>query len=142
MGFAATLLAAWLGARWKRDADIEARLLEARVRVYGQCVETLSEYRRATHNRVKARIDERPEAEREVLRQEAYRANARARAATGEAAIVSGKRAIAERLEGVRIRIGQLNDADDKAQLDALQLELDDELELGLDAARDGLSGP
>lgn len=141
MGFAATLLTAWLGSRWKRGADIEARLLEARVRVYGECVETLSEYRRATHNRVKARIDNWPEEDREPLRQEAYRASAKARAATGKAAIVSGKGAIAEGMEGVRVRIGHLNEVDDKAQLDARTLELDKELELALDTARDGLTG-
>lgn len=140
MGFVATLLSAWLGSRWTRGADLEARLLEARLRVYGECVTALAEYRRATHHRVKTRIDAWPEEKREPLRQEAYRANAKARAATGEAVIVSGKPDIADDLERIRVRIGQLNAVNDKAMLDAQVVALDKDLGTALDRARDGLT--
>lgn len=108
--------------------------------MYGKCVETLSEYRRATHNRVKARIDNQPDTDREELRQQAYSANAKARAAIGEAAIVSGTATTVDGLEAVRVRIGDLNTVDDMGQLTERTAELDKQLELALGDVRGGLT--
>ena len=57
MGFAATVLAAWATSRWQRQGDRESRILDAKLRVYGDCSGSLYEYARATFNRVAARID-------------------------------------------------------------------------------------
>jgi hypothetical protein len=140
MGFGATLLTAWLGARWKRKADIDVRLIEARLRVFGACVETLAEYRRATHNRVKGRISNRSDAEREPLRQDAYTANAKARAAIGEAGILGGSPEIVDTLDDLRAKIGDLNDVDDADQLKERSADLDFQLEQALRHLREGLT--
>lgn len=73
MGFVATLTGAWLTGRSQRQAALEGRILDAKVRVFGACADTLYEYERATFNRVKARLASQPDARREELRQEAYR---------------------------------------------------------------------
>lgn len=102
MGFAATLLAAWLSARLQRQGDREGRILDARVRTYGECSASLYEYSRATYNRVRARVDSRPEDYREGLRQEAYRCNGRARSAIGQTIILTGNETLHQRLEAAR----------------------------------------
>lgn len=139
MGFSATLLTAWLGARWKRKADIDVRLVEAKLRVFGACVETLAEYRRATHNRVKGRISN-PGADREPLRQDAYLANAKARAAIGEAAILGSSPEAVGALDDLRKEIGDLNDVDDADELDLRSENLDSQLEQALRHLRDVLT--
>lgn len=53
MGFVATLVGTWLSARSQRQGDREGRILDARVRTYGECSDSLYEYARATYNRVK-----------------------------------------------------------------------------------------
>lgn len=95
----------------------EIRILEAKVRVYGECSDNLYEYTRATYNRVKARLACRPEVQREGLRQEAYRSNARARSAVGQAAILSGDEDLRLKLEHVRHKVGDLNHAVDDGDL-------------------------
>lgn len=76
MGFVATLLGGWLGAFWQHRSSRDLQLLQARIRVHGDCAASLYEYERSTYNRVKARLDGLPDSEREELRQEAFRANA------------------------------------------------------------------
>src|SRR4051812_24397159 len=117
MGFVATLLGTWLSTRSQRQGDREGRLLDARVRVFGDCSESLYEYTRANYNRVKSRLDGRSEEYREGLRQEAYRCNARARSAIGQAAILSGSENLQESLVTARRAIGKLTDASDRADL-------------------------
>src|SRR6266545_15922 len=102
MGFVSTLLGAWLAAYWQRQSNREVRLLDAKLRAYGDCAATLYEYQRATYSRVKDRLESLPEERREELRQEAYRCNARARSAIGQAAILSGTEGLQEELESVR----------------------------------------
>lgn len=141
MGFAATLLAAWFSARSQRQGDRQGRILEARVRTYGECSETLYEYARATYNRVKARLDSRPDDQREGLRQEAYRCNARARSAIGQAAILSGSESLEERLATARHAIGKLNDAPDHADLRRRQADVYKMIKNALTIARTDLMG-
>lgn len=117
MGFASTLLGAWLAAYWQRRASREGQLLTAKLRAYGDCAAALYEYERAIYNRVKARLEALPEAQREELRQEAYRCNTRARSALGQAAILSGTERLRQELEAVRESVGDLNEAVDHADL-------------------------
>jgi hypothetical protein len=116
MGFAATLLGTWLTSRSQQRRDREGRILDARVRIYGDCADALYEYARATYNRVKARL-ESPDDNREGLRQEAYRANARARSVIGQAAIMTGSESLGERLAAARNAIGEMNGATNHADL-------------------------
>lgn len=55
LGFASTVLGAWLTARSHRQGDREGRILDAKVRIYGECSDSLYEYARATYNRAKAK---------------------------------------------------------------------------------------
>jgi hypothetical protein len=117
MGFVSTILGAWLAAHWQHRGTRELRILDAKVRTYGDCAATLYEYERATYNRVKARLESRTEEHRVDLRQEAYRCNAKARSAIGQAALLSATETLRERLEAVREKIGDLNNAVDHADL-------------------------
>jgi hypothetical protein len=140
MGFVATLLGTWLTARSQRQGDREGRILDARVRVYGECSDSLYEYARATYNRVKSRLESLPDEHREKLRQEAYRCNARARSAIGQAAILSGNESLQERLATARRAIGRLNDAPDRTDLSRRQEEVYQMLNNALSVARSDLS--
>jgi hypothetical protein len=117
LGFASTLVGSWLSAHLQRRGARAAQILDARVRVYGDCATNLYEYERASYNRVKARLDSRPESEREALRQEAYRCNALSRAAIGQVAILSGTASLHDQLEAARAGIGDMNKADDQPDL-------------------------
>lgn len=86
LGILSTAGTAWYTTRSQRQGERDGRLLEARVRVYGECATSLYEYERATYNRVKARLNAVPD--RDDLRQEAYRVSAQARAAIGQVAIM------------------------------------------------------
>ena len=61
MGFVATLAGAWITAKVHRQVALEERILDAKVRVFGGCADTLYEYERATFNRVKARLTAQPD---------------------------------------------------------------------------------
>lgn len=117
MGFMSTLLGTGLAAYWQRRGNRALQVLDAKVRAYGDCIAHLNEYERATYNRVKARLASLPEAEREGLRQEAYEWNTRARAAIGQAAVLSDADTARKQLEVVRQAVGELNDALDKDDL-------------------------
>ncbi len=97
LGFASTLLGGWLAAYWQHRRTRDLQLLDAKVRVYGECSTSLYEYERATYNRVKARLNTIQEAEREPLRQEAYRSNTMARAAIGQVSILSAAKPLGKR---------------------------------------------
>ena len=117
MGFLATLGAAWLTASAQRQAVRDERMLEAKLRAFGECSESLYEYHRAAFNRVKARLSNLPHTDRDLLRQDAYRANTRARAAIGQVAILSQSIELRNRLEQARGRIGELAQAEEGPDL-------------------------
>lgn len=108
LGFAATVFAAWVTTHSQRQGERDARLLDARLRVYGDCATSLYDYDRATFNRVKARLASRPD--RDDLRQEAYHLNARVRAAIGQVAILCDD-GVRKRLESARLSVGDYNTA-------------------------------
>lgn len=136
MGFVAALLSVWLTAHFQRRSDREGRILEARLRVYGDCADSLYEYSRATYNRAKSRLQSRPEAERDEVRQEAFRCNARARSAIGQAYILTGDRDLEDQLSQVRHDIGNFNHVATETELKRLQSETYDGLNRALETAR------
>jgi len=135
MGFAATLLGTWLTARSQQQRDREGRILDARVRIYGECADSLYEFARATYNRVKARLKS-PDDDREELRQEAYRCNARARSAIGQASILTGSESVGEQLAAARNAIGEMHEASDRADLSRRQENVFQRLNQALGIAR------
>lgn len=138
MGFASTLLGAWLAGRSQRRGALQARMLEAKLRVYGECSDSLFEYQRAAYNRVKARIEARPD--REPLRQEAYRSSSRARSAIGQVAILTGDEDLSTSLEAARVAITAYNDAMSEKELQVRQRETVDAVEQALRMARADLT--
>ncbi|WP_248579537.1 hypothetical protein [Nocardioides sp. InS609-2] len=139
MGLAATLLATWLTARSQRRVDREGRILDAKVRTYGECSESLYEYARATYNRSKARIAAQPDRDEEGPRQEAYRANARARSAIGQVLILTKNQELEEELTRARRQIGQLNRAPNHDDLRSRQEVAYQTIKRALDMARSDL---
>ncbi|KHL13255.1 UNVERIFIED_CONTAM: hypothetical protein LK11_32645 [Mumia flava] len=136
MGFVAALLSAWLGARLQRKSDRDVRMLEARLRVYGECADSLYEYSRATYSRAKSRLAGRPEVERDQLRQAAYHCNARVRSAIGQAYILTGDLDLERRLSTVRRTVGTYNGVSDPDELKGLQQQAYREINDALEAAR------
>jgi triphosphoribosyl-dephospho-CoA synthetase len=141
MGFVSTLFGAWLAAYWQHRSSREVRIFDAKVRAYGDCAAALYEYERAAYNRAKARLESRTEGEREELRQEAYRANARARSAIGQAAILSEAARVTTGLEDVRSSIGDLARANHPEELRRLHDGIYDSLNSALANARSDLHG-
>jgi len=139
MGFAATVLAAWLNGRSQRQVDREGRILDAKVRSYGACSESLYEYARATYNRSKTRLQDHSGADHDVARQEAYRANAKARSAIGQVAMLARSQSLAEELARARNEIGTLNDATDLEDLLGRQQRVYEVLTAALTEARSDL---
>ena len=105
-------------------------MFEARVVGYGELVSALYDYERATYSRVKARLEGRADVDRESLRQEAWSSNAKARAAIGVVALLSGRADLHTRFDAVRRSVGDLNQAtnvsDLRAQYDSINVELAD----------------
>jgi hypothetical protein len=126
LGFAATLLAAWLTARWQTRGLVETELVTARVAAYGDCAEALYELERVSFNRALHKPTASP-AEDAELAQEVYRQNSKARAAIGRLAILSDRQDLWERLTQVRRQIRTMHDrADDlHDQHDQIMGELD-----------------
>jgi hypothetical protein len=100
-----------ISQRLQRRGDREARILDAKVRIFGECTEALYEYERVNFGRARARLRQQPEAERETLRQEVYRFEARARAAIGQAAYLSGSTELEESFESVHKDVHALSEA-------------------------------
>lgn len=117
MGFIATLLSGYLGALWQQRGSRDAQLRDATIRVYGECAASLYEYERSTYDRVKARMHSKPEAEREPLRQAAYRANTSARSAIGQLRVLVSGSDVLGGLDRVRQLIGDYNGSSDQADL-------------------------
>ena len=139
MGFGATLVGTWMSGRLQRRAALDERMLEAKVRTYGDCSSSLYEYSRSTFNRVRARMDDLPESVRAEFRQEAYRANTSARSAIGQVAILSGDETLRDALERARRLVGGLNEATDKRDLKRRHTAADEALQEALDRARHDL---
>jgi hypothetical protein len=140
MGLTATVLGTWLTARSHRKTEFQGRLLEARLRVYAECSDSLNEYARASYNRARARLASLPEEHREPLRQGAYRCNARARSAIDQVRILSGDVELASRLRDVRNHIGDLANVVDRADLTRQQERIFAELSEALGVAQRDLS--
>jgi hypothetical protein len=121
LGFAATLLSVWLTAPYQIGSNIAGRMFDARLRVYGECTGSLYEYSRATYNRAKLRLAGRPEDERDGVRQEAFRCNARARSAIGQVYLLTSAGDLQAQLSRSRHAIGGFNHVNTEADLKRLQ---------------------
>ncbi|MET8521707.1 hypothetical protein [Nocardioides sp. NPDC004968] len=108
MGLTATLAATWLSGEIARRKDWDIRVLEAKLRLYGECAEGLYEYLRVCFDRCDARIRRRSEAEREPRRIAMYGMESNLRAVIGQLAIISGDEDLLAKLEQVRESIRQL----------------------------------
>lgn len=130
LGLLTTLAAAGFTSYMQRQSQRESRVFEARVVGYGELVSALYDYERATYSRVKARLEGRADVDRESLRQEAWSSNAKARAAIGVVALLSGRADLHTRFDAVRRSVGDLNQAtnvsDLRAQYDSINVELAD----------------
>lgn len=125
MGLFATLLGVLLTARLQGRSDREGRILDARIRVYGDCARELYEFERASFDRAKSRtLDPRADG-REEVRQETYRCEARLRSAIGQVAIVSTSEELAEELEQARVAVKKYNHANDLRALNGLEERAD-----------------
>lgn len=136
MGFIATLLGVWMTGRFQAQIARDVQMTDAKLRTFGECSSSLHEYQRATFNRVKARIESLPEPVREPLRQDAHRANARARAAIGQVAILSHDEALQQQLEKARVQVGGLNKATGREHLTQLSTDAHSALFDALERAR------
>lgn len=136
LGFATTLLSVWLTAHFQHRSNRAGRMLEARLAVYGACSDSLFEYSRASYNRVKSRLQGRPENERDGIRQEAYRWNAKARSAIGQAYILTGDSDLAAELAQVRHDIGEYNGVATESELRDRQNEVFSRINRALASAR------
>lgn len=136
LSFAAALLSVWLTAHLQDRSHRAGRLLEAQLRVYGDCADALYEYARATYNRKKSQLEGRPESQRDGIRQEAFRWNARSRSAIGQTYILTGDRELENELSQVRNAIGGLNDVTTETDLKRGQKEVYERLNRALGAAR------
>ncbi|MGY0390329.1 hypothetical protein ACWZJV_25445 [Nocardioides sp. WG-D5] len=136
IGFLSTLLGTWLGAYWQHRSSRDLQLLDARVRVYGECAANLYEYERVTYNRVKARLKKLPDEDREPLRQEAYRSSAATKAAIGELSVLSADGEVPSEFENLRRSVGDLNNARDNDDLKRRHEEFYANLDRALGRAR------
>jgi len=135
LGFVSTLVAAGLVAHWQRVTSREARLFDARVRAYTECLTALFEYERATYDRVKARLT-RPETEREVERQLAYRLNGSASASVAGLTLMTASDSLRQRADAARSAIGDMNQAHDNDDLRQKRTSIRSDLALLADEAR------
>lgn len=115
MGFAATLLGTWCPPVYS-----VREIVKGGSSMRGSA-STANVPTACTNTRVLPTTKRKPDSSDlltiEGLRQEAYRCNARARSAIGQAAIFSGLESLEERLATARNAIGDLNDASDHADL-------------------------
>lgn len=112
LGLISTLAATVLTSHLHRKTASDGRRLDARLDAYAELIAALIEYERATFDRAKASIKGRPnDPERDDKRQEAWRSNARARAAISMVALLSNDLGLRDRLEAIRRDIGEMNRA-------------------------------
>ncbi|HEY3507618.1 hypothetical protein [Kribbella sp. NPDC051137] len=107
-----------LSQRLQRKSTRDVQILEAKVRIFGECTEALYEYTRANFGRARARIEGRPESVRETLRQEVYRCEARARSAIGQAVYLSGSNGLDDGFESVHKAVHAFSKAADQGELE------------------------
>ena len=140
LGLFTTLLAAVVTSYVQRKTHRESRVFDARVAKYGELVAALYEYERATYSRVKARLENRPDHERAPHRDEAWANNARARAAIGVVALLSGSHSLHGCFDAIRRAIGDMNDVSAHAELKARHEAVYQSLDAALALAKADLS--
>lgn len=140
MGFVATLLAAWLTGLLQRRNALDERILDAKVRIFGECSASLYEYQRVAYSRVKGRLESRPESDREKVRQEAYRCASRVRSTIGQVGILTRNEALHSALDRARDTIARYSDATTESDLKHRQESVLKALEEALDDARKDLT--
>lgn len=112
LGMASTLLATALTAHLHRTGTRYGRRFDARLEAYAELIGVLYEFERATYDRVKARIDGKPDDEnREEKRQEAWRLDSRARSAISLVTLLGNDPTLPLRFHAVRKSIGDMNRA-------------------------------
>ena len=134
LGFASTLLAAWLAARWQKRGLVETEILTAQVQAYGDCAQALYEFERVSYNRAvtKLRGTDRPE-----LAQQVYEQHSVARAAIGRLTILSRGSDVWRRLNELRRAVRVMHDLEDEAALKAEHHRVMHELDEILAEVRD-----
>lgn len=142
LGVAGTLFAPLVTARLQRRASLEARVLDARLRTYGECVANLYEYERATFNRVQTRLrGSLPEGDREVVRQSAYRQKAQVRSLIAQVAVVTSRPELAAELAQVLEGIDEFNSVETGGELGRRHDEALERLDKTTSLARSELYG-
>ncbi|WP_148236639.1 hypothetical protein [Intrasporangium calvum] len=139
LGLLTTLAAAGVTAYLQRSSQRESRVFEARVTGYAALAAALYEYERATYNRVKARLEQRSDTERDTYRQEAWASNAKARAAIGVVALLSTSPNLHAQFDDVRSSIGDLKSAPNEQDLSKSHESILRALEAALFKARQEL---
>ncbi len=141
MGLTATLVATWLSGEFARRKDRDNRVLDAKLRVYGECAEGLYEYLRVAYDRSDARIKDRPEPEREPRRYAMYSMESRLRAVIGQIAIISGDEKLVAMLENARESVNALGvQFIDKEALDQRHKSVLEEIDRVMGIARADMS--
>lgn len=140
MGFVATLLAAWLTGLLQRRTARDERILDAKVRVFGECSVSLFEYQRVAYDRVKGRLESRSESDREKVRQEAYRCASRSRSAIGQVGILTRDEVLRSALDQARETISRYSEATTESDLKRRQESALKALEEALEDARKDLT--
>lgn len=154
-GLISTMVAGWFSASWQRRANREDRLLEARVRTYGDCAIALYEYERLTYRRALSRLDQkRPESLETVrdetsqhnlrvhVRDEAYQANSRLNSSIGQIALISQSENLTGVFQKLRASIQAMGSATDRNQLREQQGDVLRTIERVLESARMDLTKP
>lgn len=140
MGFGATLLAAWLTGLLQRRTARDERILDAKVRVFGECSASLFEYQRVAYDRVKGRLESRPESHREKARQETYRYASRSRSAIGQVGILTRDEDLHSALDRARKTISRYSEATNESDLKRRQESALRALDEALEGARKDLT--
>lgn len=134
LGFASTLVAAWLTARWQTRGLVETELLTARVEAYAACAQALYEFERVSYDRA---VHKLRGADDDLRAQSVYEQHSAARASIGRLAILSQKSEVWKRLNDLRREVRVMHDLPDEAALKAEHQRVMDELDEILTEVRD-----
>lgn len=136
IGFASTIIVAFLSARWQSSGAKAAQLRQSRATAFGDCVGDLYEFERAAYNRAKARVSGQTNGAREPLRQEYYRLNAATRSSIARVSILCDSEVLAEKLGALRDHIWEYNDSQGPEDLRARHKLMPAQMTAVLDEAR------
>lgn len=128
IGLVGTVVGIVVSQVLQRKGARDAQILDAKVRVFGECTEALYEYERANFGRARARLRRQPEVDREALRQEVYRSESRARSAIGQATYLSGNSGLDDRFESVHTAVHGLSEADGYDELNRRHQDIQKDL--------------